>query len=129
MDRKEVIKKAVNRLCSSPLICKERFLRPEWLEANEASGIAVTGFCWVATGAIYGLLGGPSSGYKIMSCKMMQPCEGSHYWLEDKATGEIFDSTSEQLPKGFAYRGKSSQIRSYKVGRCLEFRKLLEKAM
>lgn len=127
MDRKEVITKAVKRFCSSLVIRKEDFLEPEWLEANKASGIAVMGFCWVATGAVYGMLGGPDSGYKIMSCKVTKPFKSTHYWLEDKETGEVFDPTAEQMPKNFEYKGQARHLRTYNTGKCLKFRQQLEK--
>lgn len=67
-------------------------LRPDWRKENERSGIPSTGFCYIATEALYHMLGGRSSGLKPY-CAVYE--EGTHWWLEDE-TGKRLDPTSSQ---------------------------------
>jgi hypothetical protein len=51
------------------------------------------GHCHHATMAMYELLGGKESGYKV--CKAVDELQIKHYWLESPS-GEIIDPTAEQ---------------------------------
>lgn len=69
-----------------------KLLRPDWRQANEKSGIVSTGFCYVATEALFYLLGGAGSGWKPMCVSTKN---GTHWWLE--RNGEILDATFDQF--------------------------------
>jgi len=59
----------------------------------------VAGHCYVASEALYHLLGGKESGLTPHSGKLGQ---GMHWWLEDE-TGAVLDPTMDQLPEGYNY--------------------------
>lgn len=76
----------------------KHLLRPDWLIANEKSDCKSTGFCYIATEALFYMIGGLDSGYKPV-CASYE--EGTHWWLEKN--GRILDPTltqygSEQPP-------------------------------
>jgi hypothetical protein len=104
-----------------------------WRELNEYSGEPSTGFCRFTVGAIYGLLGGPKSGLKIMGCQVEAAYGGDqnwHYWLLNKATNKIIDPTRDQMPEDFPYDGSPQMIRWKKTeSGVLTIRRLLRKEL
>ena len=74
---------------------KRMVLDQEWLQRNYDSGIDSTGFCRIACEVIYKLTGGTQKWIlKIISRRSWE--YGSHYFLEEKGTGNIVDITSDQ---------------------------------
>ena len=74
---------------------KESILDEEWLARNYESKIDSTGFCRIACEVIYKLTGGKERWtVKVVSKKQWK--HGSHYYLEEKATKMILDTTSDQ---------------------------------
>lgn len=69
-----------------------RLLRKDWRLINEKSGIPSTGFCYIATEALFYMLGGKDSGLKPV-CASYE--EGTHWWLVNKK-GKILDPTASQ---------------------------------
>lgn len=66
-------------------------LKPEWRRRPRRSASA--GHCYVATEALYHLMGGKRSGFTPTS----GPCPGgSHWWLQDDE-GRIIDVTGDQF--------------------------------
>lgn len=59
--------------------------------------------CYHAAEAVYHLAGGPRSGLVPVYGKLV---DGTHWWLEDKITGEVVDPTACQLPAGYVYQGR-----------------------
>ena len=70
------------------------FLTPEWAALRRPGDHPLTGYCYVASEAIYHLAGGRSSGLYVYRCPL--PTGGSHWWLADTA-GTIIDATAEQF--------------------------------
>ncbi len=67
-------------------------LKPEYREANERHPLA--GHCYVATEALFHLLGGRESEWQSMHTEH----EGvEHWWLRSKADGSVLDATAEQF--------------------------------
>jgi hypothetical protein len=52
------------------------------------------GHCYVASEALYHLLGGPASG--LQSYRGKDDTGDVHWWLEDRLTGECLDVTADQ---------------------------------
>lgn len=77
-------------------------LTPDLLHEDDryhGSGIGTAGHCYIASEALYHMLGGKGSGLK--------PCNGrlgdtQHWWLED-GDGNVIDPTADQFPDGFPY--------------------------
>ncbi|UYA60797.1 hypothetical protein NAL19_2692 [Pectobacterium sp. F1-1] len=86
-------------------------LRPDFVPP-EYRGIVDSmycGHCHHATIAMYNLLGGKASGYKVR--KAIDELQIKHYWLESPA-GETIDPTAEQytdLRRPFPYANRVSQ--------------------
>lgn len=80
-------------------------VKREILDTREESVIAAvkravgpdpTGKCYIASEAVYHMLGGVRSG--------LTPIRGGgHWWLRRKSDGSIIDVTAEQYPDGFDY--------------------------
>lgn len=72
------------------------------------------GHCHHATIAMYYLLGGKNSGYKVK--KAVDELSITHYWLESES-GNVIDPTSEQyteLSRPLPYKNKISKGVSYR---------------
>jgi 5-methylcytosine-specific restriction endonuclease McrA len=69
-------------------------LSPEWAALRRPGDHALTGYCYVASEALYHLAGGTTSGLSVYRCSL--PGGGSHWWLADSA-GQILDPTAEQF--------------------------------
>jgi hypothetical protein len=69
----------------------KHLLRKDWLLINEDSGIPSTGFCYIATEALFYLIGGLDSGYKPVC--LTEP-DGTHWWLQRRKS--ILDPTLSQ---------------------------------
>jgi hypothetical protein len=79
--KKEEIKKAV--------------LSEDWYRRNKESGIDSTGFCYAASEILYRLFG-TSEVWKVKVISEKKWEHGSHYYLEKKADGSIFDLSADQ---------------------------------
>jgi hypothetical protein len=66
-------------------------LRPDWHKENINSNIPSTGFCYIATEALFYLIGGVKSGYKPMCASYS---EGTHWWLQKG--NKRLDPTADQ---------------------------------
>lgn len=77
---------------------KEFALVDEWLKKNKENKIDSTGFCYVSCQIIYFKTGG-SKKWKIKQIHKNKWIHGTHYYLEDRETGEILDITSDQYTK------------------------------
>jgi 5-methylcytosine-specific restriction endonuclease McrA len=71
-------------------------LSPEWAAARRAGDHPLTGYCYVASEALYHLAGGATSGLSVYRCPL--PSGGSHWWLAN-SSGKILDPTAEQFNK------------------------------
>jgi hypothetical protein len=85
----------------------------------------MTGHCYVASEALYHLLGGPRGGWTPMFVRH----EGeSHWFLRDRQTGRVLDPTADPFKgapdytkargKGFLTRGPSQRARVV-IKRCM----------
>lgn len=70
----------------------------EWYEKNLQNKIDSTGFCYISTQIIYFKTGGKDK-WKIKQIHKNKWIYGTHYYLEDRDTGEILDITSDQYTK------------------------------
>lgn len=71
-------------------------LTPYWRENRSNPPRPTEGHCYVAAEALYGLLGGPSSGWKPVCLSAKDaPDFGPHWWLEHRKFGRL-DPTSPQ---------------------------------
>lgn len=75
-------------------------LRGQWKEPN-AQGHPMAGHCYVATEALYHLLGGANAGWqaKVLSFAddiTWAPGKLTHWWLENK-DGRFIDATADQF--------------------------------
>ena len=91
-------------------------LRPDFVppEYRNIVNSPYCGHCHHASLAMYFLLGGKQSGYKM--CKAIDELEVKHYWLEG-SDGEIIDPTAEQytdLNRPLPYNAKVSTGVSYR---------------
>lgn len=90
-------------------------LTPDLLHENDryhGSGIGTAGHCYIASEALYHMLGGKESGLKPCNGRLWDiqdmgniACATSgiqHWWLEDE-DGNIIDATADQFPDGFPY--------------------------
>ncbi len=89
----------------TPELVKEEF---QFLQKKHRLG----GHCYVATEAMYYLLGGKNSGY--MPASIVH--EGvKHYYLKHRETGEVIDLTAAQFRTAIAYqKGRGSVYRQFK---------------
>jgi 5-methylcytosine-specific restriction enzyme A len=71
-------------------------LSPEWAALRGEGDHPLTGYCYVASEAIYYLAGGANAGISIYRCTL--PEGGTHWWLVD-SSGEIIDATVQQFSK------------------------------
>jgi len=72
-------------------------LKPAYRRAAELSERKFLGHCYVASEALYHLLGGKAKGYRSVSLKKsVAPEFGPHWWVEGP-TGEVLDVTAEQF--------------------------------
>jgi hypothetical protein len=70
-------------------------LPPEWQNHPHPMG----GYCYVASEALYYLLGGSEAGLTVKRA----PCEGGeHWWLEGRGD-KLIDATADQFGDDFAY--------------------------
>lgn len=75
-------------------------LTPDLLKPQFREAPFPTGHCYVASEAIYHLLGGPSSGLKPVRLKMDDGVV--HWWLEDQE-GNVIDATHDQFSHEIPY--------------------------
>lgn len=75
-------------------------LSPEWAALRREGDHPLTGFCYVASEAMYHLAGGQGSGLSVYRCSL--PTGGTHWWLCE-ASGQIIDLTAEQFTEPPAY--------------------------
>ncbi len=113
--------KAIRHSFTIPQV-KKAVLDAEWFEKNNNSGVDSTGFCFAACQVIYKCSGQKEKWtIKIISRTLWE--YGSHYYLQDKITGEILDITSDQYSeKGISIPytlGKGTGIRGYSKGKIL----------
>jgi hypothetical protein len=67
-------------------------LTPYWRAQNESSSTPSTGFCYIATEALFHMIGGLKSGFKPVYLK---DGDETHWWLINDA-GVILDATFDQ---------------------------------
>lgn len=78
-------------------------LKPAYRRAAELSKRKFIGHCYVASEALYHLLGGKAKGYRSVNLsKQLAPEFGPHWWVES-AGGEVIDVTAEQFDKPVPY--------------------------
>lgn len=72
-------------------------LKPEWRKRAEESGEPSTGFCYIASEALYYLLGGKEVGLVPQVATAMEGgVKLTHWWLKG-IDGEILDATARQF--------------------------------
>tara|TARA_B100000700_G_scaffold69353_2_gene76900 strand:+ start:15677 stop:16081 length:405 start_codon:yes stop_codon:yes gene_type:complete len=69
----------------------DELLKPEYRKLENRH--QTTGHCYIAAEALYHLLGGKE---KVSSYTGRDSDNGTHWWLVDKQTKEIYDPTAEQ---------------------------------
>src|SRR5262249_24376516 len=69
-------------------------LSPQEAALRSADDHPLTGYCYVASEALYHLAGGAASGLSVYRCSL--PRGGSHWWLAD-SRGHVLDPTAEQF--------------------------------
>jgi 5-methylcytosine-specific restriction enzyme A len=69
-------------------------LSAEWLGLRTAQSHPLSGYCYVASEAMYHLMGGATAGWKVFRCDL--PGDGTHWWLTDP-DGGVVDLTAEQF--------------------------------
>jgi hypothetical protein len=75
-------------------------LSAEWAASRREGDHPLTGYCYVASEALYHLAGGVNSGLSVYRCPL--PAGGSHWWLAD-SNGRILDPTAEQFSSSPPY--------------------------
>jgi len=70
-------------------------LPPEWQNHRHPMG----GYCYVASEAIYYLLGGSAAGLTVKRA----PCEGGEHWWLEGLGDKLIDATADQFEDDFAY--------------------------
>ena len=86
-------------------------LSPEWAASRRPEDHPLTGYCYVASEALYHLAGANSSGLSVYRCSL--PRGGTHWWLAD-SDGRIIDPTAQQFSEAPPY---SSGIRTFFLSR------------
>lgn len=76
-------------------------LTAEWSALRTEESHPLLGFCYVASEAMYHLMGGATAGWTVFRCDL--PGGGTHWWLTDP-TGTAVDLTAEQFPTPPDYR-------------------------
>jgi len=78
-------------------------LKPEWRRKAALSERRFLGHCYVASEALYHLLGGKAKGYRAVNLsKKAAPRFGPHWWVENPS-GEVIDVTAEQFAEPVPY--------------------------
>jgi hypothetical protein len=75
-------------------------LKPEYRRKHESGCDPTTGFCSVATEAVWAMLGGNEAGYER---RQVRHQGDSHWFVEDVATGRFLDPTSTQFSSPVPY--------------------------
>jgi hypothetical protein len=70
-------------------------LPPEW--QNHPNPMA--GYCYVASEALYYLLGGSEAGLTVKRA----PCAGGEHWWLEGGADKLIDATADQFEQDFAY--------------------------
>ena len=70
----------------------KQLLTPYWRTKNEQSNIASTGFCYIATEALFHMIGGINSEYR--PCYIKEDNE-THWWLVN-GKNHVLDPTFDQ---------------------------------
>lgn len=71
----------------------KKLLTPYWHEKNKKGKIHSIGFCYIATEALFHLIGGEKTNYRPAFYKKGKE---SHWWLVDNQ-GKILDPTKDQF--------------------------------
>jgi hypothetical protein len=86
-----------------PLLEARKLLSPSWRKMNEQSGIPSTGFCYIASEALFHMIGDKNrtftprvASYKIGETWWGESITATHWWLEDD-WGKILDPTADQF--------------------------------
>ena len=79
-------------------------LSPEWSASRLPGDHPLTGYCYVASEALYHLAGGITSGLSVYRCSL--PRGGTHWWLAD-SEGQIIDPTAKQFSETPPYSSGS----------------------
>lgn len=74
-------------------------LKPVYRRLVEQGAHPMTGHCYVASEALYALLGGKAAGYKPASLAH----EGSIHWWLVSADGQVLDPTADQFTTPVPY--------------------------
>jgi hypothetical protein len=74
-------------------------LKPVFRKQVEAGAHPMTGHCYVASEALYHMMGGKSAGLKPMSVNMG---DCVHWWIQT-AEGEVLDPTADQFDRPVPY--------------------------
>jgi hypothetical protein len=77
----------------------KKFLSSYWRNKRKSSGIESTGFCYLASSSFKHLVD-DSENYVVKKWK--KTGDDSHFWVENKLTGEIIDLTGDQYIDGFS---------------------------
>lgn len=77
-------------------------LRPEYAAKVARGADPLTGHCYVATEALWHLLGGARSGWRPFSGRGPGRAGGSHWWLVGPG-GEVADVTARQFARPVDY--------------------------
>lgn len=77
-------------------------LRPEYAAKVARGADPLTGHCYVATEALWHLLGGSRSGWRPFSGRGPGRAGGSHWWLVGPG-GEVADVTARQFDRPVDY--------------------------
>ena len=90
-------------------------LDAEWRAQNQSSGIDSTGFCYIASEALYRAF--PDNLVPAMLSDKVW-AHGPHWWLEVKTTGERIDLTADQFSVPIPYDlGRRSGFLSQKISK------------
>jgi hypothetical protein len=101
----------------------KKLLTPYWREQNKNKNVHSVGFCYIATEALFHMLGGKNSGYKPVCISFPidfyvnrpnDPVIETHWWLVNKE-GKILDPTIDQIKKDIDIK------EMYKNGICKGF--------
>lgn len=98
---------------------------PEWLALRSEGTHPLTGYCYVASEAMYPLMGGAEAGWRVFRCEL--PGGGSHWWL----TGRV-DPLGTKPGKGLEappLQNASKPLRSTVLQAALSPFRLLQEAL
>lgn len=90
----------------------KKFFSKYWRERRNISGIASTGFCYLAAHTFYQLVDNKHN-YTVKKYTPENEPEFGHFWIEDIKDNSIIDITSDQFVNGYPYykNGKLARIK------------------